>query len=141
MVPSWGAAVLRPYMNVALRELRRVMDRAKVLGKARDLENDRGYRVAGIHRADMGRSGLRPYTCTSVCWLPAIEGGVNPAPTEPGEMRPWKKKKAELGRGARWGAAVLRPYMIAMEAIRRGGRRRGRRWRRGERASSWPGTR
>ena len=59
MVPSWGAAVLRPYMNVAVRELRRVMDRAKVLGKARDLENDRGYRVAGIHRADMGRSGLR----------------------------------------------------------------------------------
>jgi hypothetical protein len=83
MVPSWGAAVLRPYMNVAVRELRRVMDRAKVLGKARDLENDRGYRVAGIHRADMGRSGLRPYTCTSVCWLPAIEGGVNPALQNP----------------------------------------------------------
>src|SRR5580692_8436889 len=28
MVPSWGAAVLRPYMNVAVRELRRVVDRA-----------------------------------------------------------------------------------------------------------------
>ena len=64
MVPSWGAAVLRPYMNGAVRELRRVVDRAKLLGKSRDLENDRGYRVAGIHRADMGRSGPCPYTCS-----------------------------------------------------------------------------
>ena len=118
---SWGlwrgdtvGAVLCWVAHTCMSDCSAMRTASEILRFAQDDNAVGGLRTRGA-------ACCAPTLAYRYVWAEGIEGGVNPAPT-----------KAVASRDSFRGVAAR-----ATRAIRRGGRRRGRRWQRGAMGRSW----